>query len=57
MKRADDEERRERTIDARIRISVALQRGNALMHRAGIELLESDRDIYVQLASSQRRLW
>ena len=59
MKRADDEERRERTIDAHIRISVALQRGNALMHRAGIELLESDRNIYVQLqlASSQRRLW
>ena len=44
MKHADDRDREERTIDARIRISVALQRGNALIHRAGIQYLESDFD-------------
>ena len=40
----DDHERADRTIDAKIRISIALQRGNAIMHKAGVQLLDSDYD-------------
>jgi hypothetical protein len=44
MKNASDDERADRTIDAKIRISIALQRGNAIMHKAGVQLLDSDYD-------------
>ena len=56
-----EDERQERLLDARIRIAVALQRGNALVLRAGLKLLNDDRDTeatgYARMVQPHRRVF
>jgi hypothetical protein len=58
VKAAPEEEREQRAIDARIRVSVALQRGNAILHRAGVQLANDDRDteLAARLVQPHRRI-
>ena len=49
-----EEKQRERTLDARIRISVALQRGNALVARECVNQLQCDYDVFAQVPSNTR---
>jgi hypothetical protein len=51
-KQVPEEERSQWAIDTRIALSVAVQRGNAALHRAGVEAMNSDWDAQSSGAAS-----